>query len=84
MPQIFHHSANTIYRFGLFGLVFILAAISGVVYVLAESSYVTQVDVVRDQPVAFSHEHHVNGLGIDCRFCHTSFEESSFAAIPPT
>jgi hypothetical protein len=84
MPQIFHHSANTIYRFGLFGIGFIVAAISGVVYVLAESSYVTEVDVVRDQPVAFSHEHHVDGLGIDCRFCHTSVEESSFAGIPPT
>jgi hypothetical protein len=38
----------------------------------------------RDQPVAFSHEHHVDGLGIDCRFCHTTVEESSFAGIPPT
>lgn len=84
MPQIFHHSANTIYRFGVFGIGFIIAAISGVVYVLAESDYVTQVDVVRDQPVAFSHKHHVDDLGIDCRFCHTSVEESSFAGIPPT
>ncbi len=32
----------------------------------------------------FSHQHHVSGLGIDCRYCHTSVEVSSFAGIPPT
>jgi hypothetical protein len=40
--------------------------------------------VARAQPVPFSHKHHVNGLGIDCRFCHTSVEESAFAGIPST
>src|SRR5437588_12786187 len=37
-----------------------------------------------DQPVPFSHEHHVGGLGIDCRFCHTSVEVSASAGLPPT
>ena len=32
----------------------------------------------------FSHEHHVAAIGIDCRYCHTSVETSSFAGIPPT
>ena len=36
------------------------------------------------QPVPFSHEHHVSGLGISCGYCHTSVETSSFAGIPPT
>jgi hypothetical protein len=40
--------------------------------------------VVREQPVMFSHKHHVDGLGIDCRYCHTSVEVSSSAGIPPT
>jgi hypothetical protein len=40
--------------------------------------------VARPQPVPFSHQHHVSGLGIDCRYCHTSVETSSFAGIPPT
>lgn len=35
------------------------------------------------QPVPFSHQHHVAGLGIDCRYCHESVEESSFAGMPP-
>ena len=31
------------------------------------------------QPVPFSHQHHVAGLGIDCRFCHASVEVSANA-----
>jgi hypothetical protein len=34
--------------------------------------------------VPFSHEHHAGVLGIDCRYCHTSVESSSFAGIPST
>lgn len=52
--------------------------------VIQRSSYVTNQYVVVDQPVAFSHEHHVRGLGIDCRYCHTSAEQSPFAGLPPT
>ena len=45
---------------------------------------VSPVVSVKDQPVPFSHEHHVGGLGIDCRYCHTSVEDSRFAGIPAT
>src|SRR5262249_46164795 len=38
----------------------------------------------REQPVPFSHRHHVGGIGLDCRYCHTTVEVSSFAGIPPT
>lgn len=82
--QIFHPNTNPLSRGTIFGAIFILAVIGGIIYMLAQSQYMTQVNVVRDQPVAFSHEHHVSGLGIDCRFCHTSVEDSSFAGIPPT
>ena len=37
-----------------------------------------------EQPVPFSHQHHVGGLGIDCRFCHTTVETSGNAGMPPT
>ncbi|HET7104950.1 MAG TPA: cytochrome c3 family protein, partial [Terracidiphilus sp.] len=37
-----------------------------------------------DQPVPFSHKHHVQGLGLQCQYCHTTVEESSYAGIPPT
>ena len=84
MAQIFHPSTNTISKATIFGAVFILAAVIWIAGVYVRSSYVTQVDVPVDQPVPFSHEHHVGGLGIDCRYCHTSVESSSFAGIPPT
>jgi len=32
--------------------------------------------------VPFSHRHHVGGLKIDCRYCHTAVEESAFAGMP--
>jgi hypothetical protein len=49
-----------------------------------KSPYATQAQVARHQPVPFSHKHHVSGLGMDCRYCHTSVEESAFAGIPST
>jgi hypothetical protein len=51
---------------------------------IERSDYVTQANVAREQPVPFSHKHHVGGIGIDCRYCHTSVEESAFAGIPST
>ena len=84
MAQIFHPSTNTISRVSIFGAVFILGALGWALSAFFRSSYVTQVAVARDQPVQFSHEHHVSGLGIDCRYCHTSVEESPFAGIPAT
>jgi hypothetical protein len=37
-----------------------------------------------EQPIPFSHKHHVGDDGIDCRYCHTSVEKSSFAGLPQT
>jgi hypothetical protein len=45
---------------------------------------VTKVDLIVDQKVPFSHEHHVRGLGIDCRYCHTTVETEAEASVPPT
>ena len=84
MSQVFHRSTNTIARLSIFGLVFLLGAILWLIAAISRSSYITETDVVRAQPVPFSHEHHVAGLGIDCRYCHTAVEVSSFAGIPPT
>jgi len=84
MPQIFHRSANTLSRATIFGAVFVLAALVLVGYEVQGSPYVTYAGVRKPQPVPFSHQHHVSGLGIDCRYCHTSVETSSFAGIPPT
>lgn len=84
MPQIFHPSMNTVARVSIFGAVFIVTAIVALMLLVVRSSYVTEVGVVREQPVPFSHKHHVGDVGLDCRYCHTSVEDSSFAGIPPT
>jgi len=84
MAQIFHPSFNTLSKVSIFGAVFFLgAAVWGWDRVL-RAPYTTQVNVAREQPVPFSHKHHVQGLGIDCRYCHASVEDSAFAGIPPT
>src|SRR5215813_11324083 len=82
--QIFHRSTNTISRATIFGAIFILAAVLWACIQFQRSPYVTYAGVARPQPAPFSHQHHAGGLGIDCRYCHTSVEVSSFAGIPPT
>ena len=84
MAQIFHRSTNTIARVSLFGAVFLVAAFLVVLTQVNRSPWVTQAHVAREQPIQFSHERHVGSNGTDCRYCHTSVEESSFAGIPPT
>ena len=84
MPQIFHRSTNTIAKVSIFGAVFFIAGLFGLFDEVNRSPWVTQAHVARDQPIQFSHERHVGGNGIDCRYCHTSVEDSSFAGIPPT
>ena len=84
MSQTFHPSTNTISRISIYGAIFFVAGALWMVRQVNRSSYVTQAGVPREQPVPFSHAHHVGGVGIDCRYCHTSVEDSSFAGIPPT
>jgi Cytochrome c7 and related cytochrome c len=84
MSQIFHRSANTIARVSIFGALFFIAAFIGLLYQIDRSPWVTLEHVSRDQPIQFSHERHVAGNGIDCRYCHTSVEESAVAGLPPT
>jgi len=84
MAQIFHRSTNTLSRLSIYGAAFIAGALAVLLYFVNESAYFTDVNVAREQPVPFSHKHHVSELGIDCRYCHTSVERSSFAGIPPT
>jgi hypothetical protein len=84
MPQVFHRSFNTISRLTIFGAVFILGALCWFLAILYRSSYITELHIAYVQPVPFSHAHHAGQLGIDCRYCHTSVEDSPFAGIPPT
>ncbi|MCA9968603.1 MAG: cytochrome c3 family protein [Anaerolineales bacterium] len=82
MSQLFHPRSNAFARASIFGALFALAAILGLYALFIRSPYVTDVGVVRDQPVPFSHQHHVGGLGIDCRYCHAAVETAAYAGMP--
>jgi Cytochrome c7 and related cytochrome c/Class III cytochrome C family len=84
MAQIFHRSTNLISRVSIYGALVIVAALGYAAYTIAMSSWYTDQNVSRQQPVPFSHRHHAGELGIDCRYCHTTVEKSSFAGVPPT
>ena len=84
MAQVFGRSMNWVATGSIVGGVIVLGTALGVLLNVNRLDYVSQVGVARDQPVPFSHKHHVTGIGIDCRYCHTTVEESAFAGIPPT
>jgi hypothetical protein len=84
MAQIFHRSTNFISRFSVFSSLFLVGlALTGILGA-ARSPYLTNQNQTRQQPVQFSHKHHVGDDGIDCRYCHTGVENSATAGIPPT
>jgi hypothetical protein len=84
MSQIFHRSTNTLSKVSIFGALFVAGAGLWVTLEVNRSPYVTRAFEAREQPVPFSHAHHVGGMGIDCRYCHTSVDKAAFAGIPPT
>ena len=84
MPQIFPRSANTLSKLSLAGLLIVVGSLIFTAILVARSNYVTRAHEFVEQPVQFSHRHHVADDGIDCRYCHTSVETSPFAGIPPT
>ena len=84
MAQVFPRSANWASKASILAALLIVASILGVVLNINRIDYVSMVDVAIDQPVHFSHKHHVTGMGIDCRYCHTTVEVSAFAGVPPT
>jgi hypothetical protein len=82
--QIFPRWSNTLAWGSIAGLLLMGGAMICVFAVVSRSPYLTRVDIPLDQPVPFSHEHHVGGMGIDCRYCHTTSEISPFAGVPST
>lgn len=84
MAQVFHPSTNPFSKVSIAGGLALILAGFALSFALFRSPYLTAQAVAPDQPVPFSHKHHVGELGIDCRFCHTSVEDEAFAGIPPT
>jgi hypothetical protein len=84
MAQTFPPSINFVVRLTLVGGLLGSAFLMWLCLMYTRSSYGTNVGVTREQPIPFSHQHHVGVLGIDCRYCHTSVEHSSYAGMPAT
>ena len=82
--QVFPKSANYWSRGSIIALLFVLAGLGWMILTIQRSDFVTTANQFIEQPVQFSHQHHAGGIGIDCRYCHTSVEISATAGIPPT
>ena len=84
MSQLFPRRANALARTSLALAIALVGSLALLVFSLFRSSWVTKQREFVEQPIQFSHAHHVGGVGLDCRYCHTSVEKSAFAGIPPT
>ena len=84
MAQVFDRSSNALARASLVLTGLIVIALGVTLDQLQRSPWVTRQGQRPDQPIPFSHKHHVEGLGLQCQYCHTSVEVSSYAGIPPT
>jgi hypothetical protein len=84
MSQVFPKSANPWSKASLIFLLFLVILAGWTILTLQRSDFVTTANEYIEQPVQFSHQHHAGGIGIECRYCHTSVEVSPSAGIPPT
>ncbi len=84
MAQVFDRSSNALARAALVLTGLIVVALGVALNQLQRSPWVTRQGQRADQPVPFSHKHHVEGLGVQCQYCHVSVEKSMYAGIPPT
>lgn len=82
MPQIFSSPFILILKLVILGVILFFSSIA--VIWRATLDPMAAIGTPVEQPVPFSHKHHVQDDGIDCRYCHTSVEKSSFAGFPST
>ncbi len=84
MAQVFDRSSNALVRFSLVLTGLIVISLGVALDQLQRSPWVTRQGQRPDQPVPFSHKHHVEGLGLQCQYCHVQVEKAAYAGIPPT
>ena len=82
MAQIFHPSLNVLAKLSIALVVFTVGGTLLAWDSFLRSDYVTGVNDAVEQPIPFSHRHHVGGMGIDCRYCHHTVEDGRYAGIP--
>lgn len=84
MSQIFRPSTNALAKISIAAVVLVVAGAGWALMGISRSPYVSRAKIPFEQPVPFSHKHHVAGLGIDCRYCHTTVERTATAGMPTT
>lgn len=84
MAQLFRPRATTIARLMPPALLVVGIASIAAIAEFHEPVYKSEVQEAPEQPVPFSHQHHVGGLELDCQYCHQYAEQSSYAGMPPT
>lgn len=82
MAAPFSRSAVLYVKLALLALLGLCASGIALAWWVMTPAYGTMEPV--EQPIPFSHKHHVGDDGIDCRYCHTSVEKSRFAGMPST
>jgi len=81
MSKLFPKSANKLpFQIVIYLVVLGSIATAAVTYYMTPKY--TRVGYTPVQPVPFSHAKHVGEIGLDCRYCHTSVEESYHSQIP--
>jgi hypothetical protein len=80
--QVFRPGANVVAKVGALGAVYLVILVLLALAVFDRSHFIRRIGVVRAQPTPFTHQLHAGVLGIDCLYCHTSAERSSFADLP--
>lgn len=82
MAQLFHRRFGFLVRLGLIAALVIAVSLI-FLWRSVTQAYPSGMHDALEQPVPFSHKHHVGDDGIACRYCHTAVEQSAFAGIPP-
>ncbi len=81
MPAIFPKWTNRLPLAIIIGILFIATGVTAGIWYYFTPKY-TDVGYQPIQPVAFPHSTHVDQLGMDCRYCHSTVEKSWFSNIP--
>lgn len=84
MPALFPRRANSLFRGALLVAAAAFVAIPLFLMGYVRTPLATGELSAPEQPVPFDHRIHVQGLRIDCRYCHSSVERAATAGIPAT
>jgi hypothetical protein len=83
VAQIFPKWTNKIPVYAVLLVTFLTIGVIGYIWYYWSPEY-TDVGYRPVQPVEYSHKLHAGDLGMDCRYCHSSVEQSAKANVPAT